>query len=104
MDREEFLKALKQFNDGIDWDCDDEAWYMSDKTHERLTLTLHYSLEAVNKMERYTTLLRATMDLLKQQRDSAYVLDLLSELVEYDGAECDGNCLLEDIEVELENE
>jgi len=29
------------------------------------------------------------------------VLDLLSETVFYDDADCDGNCLLEDIEMEL---
>ena len=51
--------------------------------------------------DRKITLLKACRDLLKKQEDSGYVLDLLSEIVFYDDAECDGNCLLEDIETEL---
>jgi hypothetical protein len=51
--------------------------------------------------DRKTTLLKACRDLLKRQENSDYVLDLLSETVFYDDAECDGNCLLEDIEDEL---
>ena len=51
--------------------------------------------------DRKITLLKACRDLLKKQEDAGYVLDLLSETVFYDDAECDGNCLLEDIETEL---
>lgn len=51
--------------------------------------------------DRKVTLLKACRDLLKKQEKSHYVLDLLSETVFYDEAECDGNCLLEDIEIEL---
>lgn len=47
---------------------------------------------------RYITLLRAAHTLLKKQYDTIYVLNLLVETVDYDGAECDGNCLMEDIE------
>lgn len=47
---------------------------------------------------RYITLLRAAHTLLKKQFDSYYVLNMLAETVYYDGAECDGNCLLDDIE------
>jgi hypothetical protein len=54
--------------------------------------------------DRKITLLKACRDLLKKQENSSYVLDLLSETVFYDEAECDGNCLLEDIEIELELE
>jgi hypothetical protein len=51
--------------------------------------------------DRKVTLLKACRDLLKKQEKSSYVLDLLSETVYYDEANCDGNCLLEDIEIEL---
>lgn len=42
-------------------------------------------------------LLKAAGDLLKKQKDSFYVLNLLAETVYYDEAECDGACLLDDI-------
>jgi hypothetical protein len=51
--------------------------------------------------DRKTILLYAAYKLLAKQRDSSYVLDLLEETVYYDGADCDGNCLMEDIECEL---
>lgn len=51
--------------------------------------------------DRKITLLKACRDLLKKQQESGYVLDLLSETVFYDDADCDGTCLLEDIEMEL---
>lgn len=53
-------------------------------------------------MDRKTVLLMACRDLLKKQINSIYVLDLLSETVFYDGVDCDGYCLLEDIEIELD--
>jgi len=52
--------------------------------------------------DRKITLLKACRDLLKKQNDSSYVLNLLSETVFYDDVDCDGYCLLEDIEIELE--
>lgn len=51
--------------------------------------------------DRKTTLLKACMNLLQKQEESHYVLDLLSETIHYDEAECDGYCLLEDIKTEL---
>lgn len=39
---------------------------------------------------------KAAHDLLQKQRDSSYVLNLLSETVFYDGADCDGYCLYEE--------
>lgn len=51
--------------------------------------------------DRKITLLKACRDLLQKQNNSSYVLDLLTETVFYDEAECDGYCLLEDIEIEL---
>lgn len=52
--------------------------------------------------DRKITLLKACRDLLKKQEESSYVLNLLDETVFYDEADCDGNCLLNDIETELE--
>jgi hypothetical protein len=52
--------------------------------------------------DRIVTLLKACRDLLIKQENSHFVLDLLCETVFYDDAECDGSCLLDDIEAELE--
>ena len=44
-------------------------------------------------------LLKAAHQLLMKQNDSGYVLNLLAETVYYDdGLECDGSCLMDDIE------
>ena len=51
--------------------------------------------------DRKVVLLKACMDLLKRQEKSSYILNLLSETTFYDGVDCDGLCLLEDIEAEL---
>ena len=57
-----------------------------------------------NKIKRYKTLLKAAYELLKKQEKSEYTLDLLSETVFYDEADCDGYCLMEDIAIELDLE
>lgn len=43
------------------------------------------------------TLLKAAWMLLNKQKDSFYVLNFLTETVFYDGADCDGYCLSDDI-------
>ena len=48
--------------------------------------------------DRSITLLRAAHALLHKQYHAGIVLNLLEETVFYDEAECDGNCLLDDIE------
>lgn len=55
-------------------------------------------------MDRKVVLLQACLELLRKQNDSGHVLNLLSETVFYDDAECDGYCLMEDIALELEEE
>lgn len=55
-------------------------------------------------MDRKVELLMAAYNLLNKQNESSYVLDILSETVYYDDAECDGNCLMEDIKYCLEEE
>lgn len=56
-----------------------------------------YGKEKQQELDRAKTLLRATWELLNKQENSGYVLNLLSETVDYDDAECDGSCLMDDI-------
>ena len=53
-------------------------------------------------LERAKVLLKACYDLLQKQEESHYVLNLLETTVYYDEADCDGYCLKNDIETELE--
>ena len=48
--------------------------------------------------DRKVTLLKACRDLLNKQNETIYVLNMLETIVHYDGEDCDGSCLLEDIE------
>ena len=48
--------------------------------------------------DRAITLLKACRNLLSKQKESFYVLNLLQETVFYDGADCDGYCLSDDID------
>ena len=60
-------------------------------------------IDAFDKcIERKDTLLKATHELLSKQDKSAFVLNLLSETVHYDDADCDGYCLMNDIEINLD--
>jgi hypothetical protein len=54
-------------------------------------------------LQRAVTLLKATHDLLQKQRVSSYVLNILAQTAFYDDAECDGECLMEDIEYCLDD-
>lgn len=54
--------------------------------------------------DRKSILLKACYELLKKQDDSYEVLNLLSETVYYDEADCDGYCLMEDIQIVLDLE
>jgi hypothetical protein len=51
--------------------------------------------------DRKVTLLRAAYDMLKKCRDSHYVISPMETTVFYDGADCDGSCLMDDIAIEL---
>ena len=51
--------------------------------------------------ERTITLLKATAEYLKNVRESSHS-DALCITAYYDDADCDGYCLLDDIEAELE--
>lgn len=52
--------------------------------------------------DRKTTLLKAAHALLMKQGQSGCVLNLLEQTAFYDGTDCDGHCLMEDIEIELD--
>lgn len=52
-------------------------------------------------MDRKEYLLRQVLKLFKQQKDSFYVLNIEEMIIMYDGTECDGSCLCEDIMCEL---
>lgn len=54
--------------------------------------------------ERMEVLLRACYDMLKKCADSHYVISPTETTVFYDGTDCDGSCLIEDIAHELEIE
>ena len=51
----------------------------------------------IQALDRAKTLLKATWNLLQKQNETIYVLNMLEELVYYDEAECDGSCLMDDI-------
>ena len=46
----------------------------------------------LDAIDRAKILLKAVHDLLDKQNQTPFVLDMLSETVNYDGCECDGNC------------
>lgn len=53
--------------------------------------------------DRSITLLKATLEILQKAKASPFVLDVLTTTAHYDDTECDGYCLLEDIETHLED-
>lgn len=52
--------------------------------------------------DRKITLLKAAYDLLKKCDEVGYVRDALCTTIYYDGTDCDGACLMEDIKCELD--
>lgn len=52
-------------------------------------------------MDRKEYLLKQVLKLFKQQRESRYVLNMEEMTIVYDGAECDGSCLCDDIMEEV---
>jgi hypothetical protein len=51
--------------------------------------------------DRTIVLLKAALELLTKCQSSGYVLDVMSETAFYDGIDCDGYCLMDDIENHL---
>jgi hypothetical protein len=56
------------------------------------------------KEDRKTILLRATYELLKKCNEGPFVKNVLEETIFYDGTDCDGFCLANDIAYELDLE
>lgn len=54
--------------------------------------------------DRKLVLLKAAYDVLKKCQQSMYVKNVLEQTAFYDGTECDGLCLMEDIAIELDIE
>lgn len=52
-------------------------------------------------MDRKEYLLRQVLKLFKQQKESRYVLNIEEMTAIYDGTECNGSCLCDDIMEEL---
>lgn len=65
------------------------------EVHERCIRAMKFNARA-------ETLLNACMKLLNKQNESGYILNILEQTVYYDECDCDGYCLLEDIESLLE--
>ena len=53
------------------------------------------------KGNRKDVLLRAAFDMLRRSIDSPYIIETCEIETHYDGADCDGFCLMEDIAAEL---
>lgn len=49
------------------------------------------------KYDRMTVLLKAAHDILTKCHESPHVLEVLAETAFYDGTDCDGHCLRDDI-------
>lgn len=49
-------------------------------------------------IERAILLLSKVVELFDKQDKTIYILNLLEEIISYDGVECDGYCLKDDIE------
>jgi hypothetical protein len=81
-------------------DTDAEAIKATKKINARLEADLKYMS---NQFDRATVLLTATATLFKKQKDSKTVLNILEETSIYDDTECDGFCLLEDINSLIED-
>jgi hypothetical protein len=54
------------------------------------------------QIARKNTLLRAAYDLIKRSTQNHFVEETAAILVQYDGANCDGSCLMDDIALELD--
>lgn len=54
--------------------------------------------DLIEALDRAKTLLKATHEILQKQEESPFVLNVLEQTTIWDGVECDGYCLKEDIE------
>jgi len=92
MNDKEMIEYLKRWNADLEAFGDDEEEGIA--VHNRCIKTLETN-------ERAITLLKACKELLNKQNESACVLNILETTVHYDEVDCDGSCLLEDIDTLL---
>lgn len=52
----------------------------------------------MNDLENAVVLLKATLEILRKADEGPYVQDVLALTAHYDGTECDGACLMQDID------
>ena len=84
-------EIIRRYENLADYDC------YSDKQREK-SEEYDEIVKYLELLKRSKTLLKATYELLKKQESNFYVLNLLSETTYYDESECDGSCLMDDIE------
>jgi hypothetical protein len=62
--------------------------------------------DLTQQLERCKVLLKATYDILKKCDEGCEIKDVFAQIAHWDGADCDGGCLMEDIKnyLELEDE
>ena len=60
-------------------------------------LAINRGIDALYFEMRAIELFKAVIELLSKQKEADVVLNMLTETVYYDEAECDGYCLMEDI-------
>ena len=106
--REKIAKEIYEGYTGLPWEpmIDNECKWTKKEVYKHtdkiLTLIKEAGWKSPDKCsERKDVLLKATYDLLKKCDNSPFVVDVFSEIVFYDEADCDGYCLMEDIKNEL---
>lgn len=78
---------------GVEFPPKDEEAKVVDSTSDEAKV-----IQLQQALDRAKVLLKATYDLLQKQKDSAIVLNILATTAEWDGTECDGYCLQDDID------
>lgn len=86
-------KEAKRKREHGGWYYDSEARALAICAEENRQLA-----KWLRELQRARVLLKATHDILEAADDSPYVEDVLAILVHYDDADCDGSCLMDDIE------
>jgi hypothetical protein len=80
---------------------DDDYAMFEDGWIAARTFAVECTAPAPQPDDRTKVLLRACYDMLKKQRASGCAISPFETTVHYDEADCDGYCLMEDIEIEL---
>ena len=97
-------KVAKRYEYLVESDNEGHGFYGTNENCVKCAKEHRQLAEWLKELQRARILLKAAYNLLEQQVNSGYVLNLLAQTVFYDEAECDGNCLMEDIGLLLELE